>query len=84
MISQAYFNLGQCFEMDKNYKDALMNYKKCLKDDQSHFGACIFMANLLSNLSEGQRALKYFKHALRIDPNSINANFGIAKTYMQF
>jgi tetratricopeptide (TPR) repeat protein len=40
------------------------------------------MANLLSNLGEGQRALKYFRHALRIDENSINANFGIAKTYM--
>lgn len=28
--------------------------------------------------------MKYFKHALRIDPNSVNANFGIAKALQQY
>ena len=42
------------------------------------------MANLLANLAEGQRAVKYFKHALKIDPESINANFGIAKALQQY
>jgi len=38
----------------------------------------------LANLGENQRAIKYFKHALRIDENSVSANFGIGKTYFQF
>ena len=79
-----YFFLGQAMEMQKKFKKALTNYKLCLEQDQNHFGACIYMANLLSNLSEGQRAIKYFRHALKIDPDSINANFGIGKTFMQF
>lgn len=56
----------------------------CLQFDQDHFGACIHLANLLANLAEGQRAVKYFKHALKIDPDSINANFGIAKSLQQY
>lgn len=39
---------------------------------------------MLANLAEGQRAVKYFKHALRIDPNSVNANFGMAKALQQY
>ena len=42
------------------------------------------MANLLANLAEGQRAVKYFKHALKIDPDSVNANFGMAKALQQY
>lgn len=61
-----------------------MNYKKCLTLDNRHFGASIYLANLLANIGEGQRAAKYFKHALKIDPNSINARFGLAKTLQQF
>lgn len=28
--------------------------------------------------------MKYFKHALKIDPNSVNANFGMAKALQQY
>ena len=38
----------------------------------------------MANLAEGQRAVKYFKHALKIDPNSVNANFGMAKALQQY
>lgn len=61
-----------------------MNYKKCLTLDSNHFGSCIHLANLLANIGEGQRAAKYFKHAIRIDPNSINAHFGMGKSLQQF
>lgn len=42
------------------------------------------MANLLANLGEGQRAAKYFKHAIKIDPDSVNAHFGLAKAIQQY
>ena len=82
--SSTFFYLGQAFEMVKNYKKCLLNYKKCLQIDRDHFGACIHLANLLANLTEGQRAAKYFRHALKIDPNSLNANFGMAKALQQY
>ena len=42
------------------------------------------LASLLANLGEGERASKYFKHALKIDPEAINAHFGLGKSLQQF
>lgn len=42
------------------------------------------MANLLANMGEGQRAAKYFKHAIKIDPESVNAHFGLGKAIQQY
>jgi len=63
----------------KEYKKCVLSYKKCLTLESEHFGACIHLANLLANIGEGQRAAKYFKHAIKINPNSVNANFGMGK-----
>lgn len=75
-----FFLLGDSLEKIKDFKKCILNYKKCLTLDNKHFGSCIHLANLLANLGEGQRAAKYFKHALRIDPENVNARFGLAKT----
>ncbi len=37
------------------------------------------MATLQANAGEAQKAAKYFKHALKLDPNNIPANFGLGK-----
>jgi tetratricopeptide (TPR) repeat protein len=71
--------LGNALEKVKEYKKCVLNYKKCLTLDTKHFGACIHLANLLANIGEGQRAAKYFKHAIKIDPKSVNALFGMGK-----
>lgn len=68
-----------CHEKQKDVKSAIMSFKKCLTIDTNHFGACIHLANLLANMGEGQRAAKYFKHAIKIDPESVNAHFGLGK-----
>jgi tetratricopeptide (TPR) repeat protein len=73
-----------CQEKLKDYKQSLLSFKKCLTLDTSHFGACIHVANLLANLGEGQRAAKYFKHAIEIDPDNLNAHFGLAKAIQQY
>ena len=52
--------------------------------DNNHFGGCIHLANSLANLGEGQRAAKYFKHAIKIDPESVNAYFGLGKALQQY
>ena len=47
--------------------------------DNHHFGACIHLATLLANAGENQKAAKYFKHAIKLDPQNIAANFGLGK-----
>lgn len=37
------------------------------------------MATLLANTGENKKAAKYFNHALKLNPNSIPANFGMGK-----
>jgi tetratricopeptide (TPR) repeat protein len=68
-----------------------LNYKKCLTLDPRHFGACLHLANLLANVGEGQRAAKYFKHALKVSQDGgvskdliVNAEFGLGKTLQQY
>ena len=38
------------------------------------------MATLLANTGDNKKAAKYFRHALKIQPDSIPANFGLGKT----
>ena len=73
-----------CYEKTKDFKKSMHAYKRCLTAETNHFGACIHLANLLANLGEGQRAAKYFKHAIKIDPESLNAHFGLGKALQQF
>jgi len=85
-----FFHLGCTLEKAKEFKKAILNYKKCLTIDPKQFGACIHLANLLANVGEGQRAAKYFKHAIKIigerkgegvtQEGVVNAYFGLGKT----
>jgi len=60
------------------------NFKQCLTLDQSHISSCVRLANLLANEGENLRAAKYFKHALKLEPLSIAANFGMGKLIQTF
>ena len=82
--ANTFYYLGMCYERNKDFKKCMQNYKKCLTIDNNHFGGCIHLANLLANLGEGQRAAKYFKHAIKIDPDSLNAHFGLGKALQQY
>ena len=87
-----FFVIGGVQEKAKDYKKAILNYKKCLTLDNQHFGACIHLANLLANVGEGQRAAKYFKHAIKVASDDsvigkeaiVNAYFGLGKTLQQY
>eukprot|EP00347_Sterkiella_histriomuscorum_P011628 403371722 len=84
MVANSVFYLGQTYERMKDYKKCAALYKKCLTIDSKNLGACVHLANLLASIGEGERALKYFKHALKQEPESISVNYGIAKTIQQF
>jgi tetratricopeptide (TPR) repeat protein len=79
-----YFMLGKAYEKDKQHALAMQNFKKALSMSNTHFGACMNLASLLSKLGEGKRAAKYFTHALKIDPDFVNAHFGLGKATSQF
>lgn len=48
--------------------------------DKEHLGSCIHLATMLAHSGETAKAAKYFKHAIKLDPNSIAANYGLGKT----
>lgn len=75
----AFFYLGVLQDRQKQYDEAVKNLKQCLVLDQENFGACIHLATLLANTGENKKACKYFKHALKLNPKSIPANFGMGK-----
>lgn len=75
----AHFYYAVLCDKQKDTNKAISLLKKCLLIDQEHFPSCIHLATFLANQGENQKASKYFKHALKLDPNSVPANFGLGK-----
>lgn len=67
-------------EKNREYQQAITILKQCLTLDHDHFGATIHLASLLANTGDCKKAAKYFRHAVKIKPDSIPANFGLGKT----
>lgn len=61
----------------------MIHYKQCLALDVNHFGATINLAIMLAHNQEIVKSQKYFKHAIKLNPKSIQAHFGLAKIYMR-
>ena len=40
----------------------------CLESNVNHFGASIYLGNLLIEFGEGEKAVRYFENAIRINP----------------
>ena len=59
-------------------------FKQCLSLESNNFGACMHLATLLASQNEGQRAQKYFMHAIKIDPNSAAANYGLGMVLQEY
>ena len=78
--ANSFYQIGMSFEKLKDFKKAMASFKKSLTMENNHFGACMHLASLLANLGEGERASKYFKHAIKIDGEAINAHFGLGKS----
>jgi tetratricopeptide (TPR) repeat protein len=51
--ANCFYYLGLCHEKLKDFKQGILNFKKCLTLDTDHFGSCIHLANLLANIGEG-------------------------------
>jgi hypothetical protein len=48
-------------------KKSITNFQLCLENNVNHFGASIYLANLLIEFGEGEKAVRYFENAIRIN-----------------
>jgi Tfp pilus assembly protein PilF len=62
----------------------MFRFKQCLRLDKDNFASCLHLATILVHQKETAKAAKYFKHALKIDPDSVNAHFGLGKAVQQY
>ena len=75
----AYFYLGVIHEKRKDFKKSITLFKKCLHLDRSHFSSALHLATMLANTGEDEKAQKYFKYAIKLEPDSVPAHFNLGK-----
>jgi len=56
--------------------------KQCIQLEPNHFAAAISLATILGNSGDHHKAAKYFRHATKIDPTSIDAQFGLGRALL--
>jgi tetratricopeptide (TPR) repeat protein len=49
-------------------------YKKCYKD---HYGASIYLANIMVEYGAGEKAPKYFENCIKLNPQLAAPHFGL-------
>jgi Tfp pilus assembly protein PilF len=54
--------------MHMDVASAIKKFVKCLELDPNHYGASIFLANLLVKTGNETRSFHYFSNAIRIKP----------------
>lgn len=77
-------NLAEAYLWNKNYKEALVDYKVLTAKDPQSFPAQLGLANTYSNLKEYQTALETIEKALSIapgNPGAMNSKFYILLGY---
>ena len=76
MKGESFFNL-------KDIKQATLCYKKCLTLDSNHIQASIQLGLILIKQQQPDRALKYLRHALKLDPLKTEAVIAQAQAIAQ-
>lgn len=59
------------------------NFKKVLRKNPEHTASLVEYATTLSFEGDFEKAKKYFKHALKLEPNNIIANLRLGKIFQQ-
>ena len=85
--SSIHYYLGRIYFKKANNAKSISSFEECtsifclhyIDIDNNHLGACLYLATIMANDGNAQNTLKYFKHALAIDSNNINANFVCGK-----
>lgn len=77
-----FFHVSQMYKRQKEEKKAINALKQCIQLEPNHFAAAISLATILGNSGDHHKAAKYFRHAAKIDPTSIDAQFGLGRALL--
>lgn len=80
-LRDAYILKGSNYRVVGNYKLALSSYQTAVQMDPDHFMSNLQTAYLLTEMENHQLALEYYMNAVSIKPESIEAIYGVAKSY---
>ena len=66
-------------EKKKDLKKAEQCYKESLVHDENNINSAMHLASILGNGGQNQKAAKYFKHVLKLEPENLQAHYGLGK-----
>lgn len=75
----AMFYLGQSYDMQQNFPKAIETFKRALFEDEKFITAAVHLATVLQVAGDDRRSMRYYLHALDVDPDCIAANYGLAR-----
>mmetsp|Transcript_41480 Transcript_41480/g.39912 ORF Transcript_41480/g.39912 Transcript_41480/m.39912 type:complete len:89 (+) Transcript_41480:867-1133(+) len=64
----AYFNIGNCFYMKKDFTNAIHYYQQSLSLSANNKDCNLNLANAYAELKEYQSAIKHLQLAIELDP----------------
>ena len=81
--ANAYFYAAKC-EVHLNPTSSIQKLEQCLDLDSNHYGASIFLANLLVSKGYEERSMHYYANAIRIKPEQTAPHFGLMLAVKRF
>ena len=79
--SYAYSGLAFMADLNKNYKDEEDLCKQAIKLNASNVDAYTYFGNAYNNQGKLKDAILYYKKALHLDPNAVDAIYNLACCY---
>lgn len=77
------FKLGVIYEKVNSYNKAVSIFKKVLFQKKEHTPSLCHLGFILASTKEYKRSLKYFKYAIKVNPDLAYAYYGIGKIFQQ-
>lgn len=82
--SLIYFYIGDCYDHIGDFKNALVNFEKSLKKDETMAEAWIGASSALDELGRELEALEYARKALQLDPENGDYHCFLAGLQMKY
>ena len=77
------FKLGVVYEKINDYNKAVSVFKTVLNIKKDHTPSLCHVGFILASTKEYKRSLKYFKYAIKVNPELAYAYYGVAKIFQQ-
>lgn len=81
LSAKEHVELGYTYEKQKDYKDAIYQYKMAIKKDGNYDLAYFDLGNVFFKEKKYNDAIKYYKKAIKINPKNTDALNNLAYTY---